>query len=143
MITDMKNIKNLIETKGVKPTFHRIKIMEYLMKHENHPTVDTIYEEIIKDIPTISRTTVYNTLNLFVDTKLIRSLNVTGTETRYDADMDGHHHFICKECGTIYNIEVACSFACETHKMVDGNEIHEIHSHFKGICKICLEKQKN
>lgn len=142
MITDMKNIKKLIENKGVKPTFHRIKILEYLILHENHPTVDTIYEEIIKDIPTVSRTTVYNTLNLFVETNLIRSLNITGTETRYDAKTDSHHHFICKQCGAIYNIDIACSYACEEHQVIEGNEIHEVHSHFKGICKECLAKNK-
>lgn len=142
MITNMKNIKNLIDNRGVKPTYHRIKILEYLMNHENHPTVDIIYENIIGDIPTISKTTVYNTLNLFADNNLIKVLNVTGTETRYDANTDGHHHFLCKKCGGIYNVNVTCTFACEDHNIIDGNEIHEIHSYFKGICKKCLEKQK-
>jgi len=141
MITNMKNIKNLIDDKGVKPTYHRIKILEYLVKHENHPTVDIIYEDIISDIPTISKTTVYNTLNLFVEHNLIKALNVTGTETRYDADNDIHHHFLCKKCGGIYNVNAICNFDCEDQSIIDGNEIHEIQSYFKGICKHCLEKE--
>lgn len=139
----MKNIKKLIDNKGVKPTYHRIKILEYLLSHENHPTADTIFEDIIKEIPTVSKTTVYNTLNLFVKSNLVRSLTVTGTETRYDADMEGHHHFLCKQCGKIYNLQPDHEFNCFKGKTIDGNEIHEFHSYFKGICKDCLMKNKS
>ena len=50
---------------NIKPTFPRMKIYEYLMEHKNHPSVDSVYQELVEEIPTLSRTTVYNTLHLF------------------------------------------------------------------------------
>ena len=56
-------IKNILSKNGIKPSLHRMKILDYLLKMKNHPTVDTIYKDISGDIPTLSKTTVYNTLN--------------------------------------------------------------------------------
>lgn len=140
MITNMENIKNLISHKGVKPTFHRIKILEYLMSHENHPTVDRIFEDIVKSIPTISKTTVYNALKIFVDKDIITELTITGSETHYDIKDESHHHFYCTQCKEIYDIESNCNYDCNVKKKVDGNLINSYQCYYKGICKNCLKK---
>ena len=136
----MENIKNLFNNKGVKPTFHRIKILEYLMTHENHPTVDKIYEDIVQSIPTVSKTTVYNTLKIFVDKDIITELTITGSETHYDMKDDDHHHFYCTQCKKIYDIEPHCNHDCNMKKIIDGNLINSYQCYYKGICKNCLKK---
>ena len=55
-----------LEEHDVKPSVQRIAVMDYLMTHRTHPTVDEIYHALEKQIPTLSKTTVYNTLKLFV-----------------------------------------------------------------------------
>ncbi len=139
MITNMKHIKTQMNLKGIKPTFHRIKIMEYLLNKKNHPTVDMIYADIIKIIPTVSRTTIYNTLNLFIEKDLVKSLIITGTETRYESELFPHNHFLCNKCGKIFDINISDSFTFENQKFIDNNEIKETHCYFKGICKNCLK----
>lgn len=50
-----KNIENFVATltkKGIKPSQHRIKILEYLTTKRNHPTVDKIFNDLIREIPT-------------------------------------------------------------------------------------------
>ncbi|MBR4922900.1 MAG: transcriptional repressor, partial [Bacteroidaceae bacterium] len=47
---------------GIKPSVQRIAIMDYLMTHRTHPAIDEIYLALCEDIPTLSKTTVYNTL---------------------------------------------------------------------------------
>jgi len=54
---------------GVRPSPQRVAVMEYLMTHHTHPTVDAIYAALSGTMPTLSRTTVYNTLKLLVDEK--------------------------------------------------------------------------
>ena len=61
---DSEGYQRLIEH-GVKPSVQRLAIMQYLMTHFNHPTVEQVYQGLCDKIPTLSRTTVYNTLRLF------------------------------------------------------------------------------
>ena len=52
---------------NIKPSVQRIAIMDYLLTHKTHPCIDEIYMALCDDIPTLSKTTVYNTLKLFVE----------------------------------------------------------------------------
>jgi Fe2+ or Zn2+ uptake regulation protein len=75
-----------VEKEGIHPSYHRLKILEYLMSHKTHPTVERIHKELSKEIPTLSKTTVYNTLNLFVSKGIVQELTIEEKEVRYDAD---------------------------------------------------------
>jgi len=143
MITKLKRLKDILEEKGIKPTFQRLKIFEHISSNkDNHPTVEMIYEKLLKDIPTISMTTVYNTLNIFLEKRLVSSITITGTETRYDFHTDSHHHFLCKKCGKITDVDVTCPFS-EGKTSQHGHRIEEVHGYFKGMCKDCLREMKN
>ena len=51
-----------LQSHSIKPSVQRIAIMQYLMDHHTHPTVDEIYTALAPGMPTLSKTTVYNTL---------------------------------------------------------------------------------
>jgi Fe2+ or Zn2+ uptake regulation protein len=136
----MESVKTALEAAGVKPTYPRLKVLEYLEKHENHPTVEMIYEDLVAEIPTISKTTIYNTLNAFLEKGIIHAITITGTETRYDVRECHHHHLLCKSCGRIFDVEVHCPY--EGQIEVDGHRIDEKLGYFKGTCKECLKKEK-
>ena len=139
MITNMKHIQTTIKDKGIKPTYQRLKILEYFTQTKKHPTVEMIYNNMKRVIPTISKTTVYNTMNSFVEKGILNALSVTGTELRYDANISPHHHFLCKKCGKLYDIQTKATDFYDK-KVIDGNKIDEVHVYFKGICKKCLDK---
>ena len=140
MNTNSQYIKRILQTKGLKPTYQRLRVMEYLEKHEIHPTAEMIYRALVREIPTISKTTIYNTLNALLLKGLIHSITITGTETRYDYHQLPHHHFLCTHCGKILDIAVECPYLAR--KEVSGHRIEELHGYFKGICKECLKKEK-
>lgn len=50
----------------IKPSVQRMAIMEYLMKNRVHPTADEIYGALYPMMPTLSKTTVYNTMRHFI-----------------------------------------------------------------------------
>jgi Fe2+ or Zn2+ uptake regulation protein len=135
----MKHSKELLQAKGLKPTFQRLKILEYLQKHYNHPTVEMIYEDLVGEIPTISKTTIYNTLNALLEKEVIHAITITGTETRYDFKTFPHHHFLCRRCGKVIDIDIECPYAKKGQ--IGGHRIEELHGYFKGICKECLKKR--
>lgn len=130
----------MLNEKGIKPTYQRLKVLDYMSQNiRSHPTADMIYAELLKEIPTISMTTVYNTLSTFLEKELINGVTITGTEVRYDLNVKSHHHFLCKKCHRIMDLDVPCQFAEKQGKTVDGHRIEEIHGYFKGTCRDCLQ----
>ena len=95
----MEKLSAYLEEEGIRSSYQRLKILEYLQAHRTHPTVDIIYKNLSKEIPTLSKTTVYNTLKLFVSKGIVQELTIEEKEVRYDADTKPHAHFKCIECG--------------------------------------------
>ena len=136
----VSEISDRLRTQKVSPSLQRIQILKYLIENKNHPTVDMIYQKLVKEIPTLSKTTVYNTLNLFVERNLAIPIIIEENETRYDADISVHGHFKCNECQTVYDFDVDIH---EFNKKLEKTfQILEKHIYYKGICKDCIEKIK-
>jgi len=84
-------------------TVQKMKIMEYLVNTNCHPTAEIVYAEVSKDIPTISLSTVYRNLNTMAEEGEIIKFEV-GNEAHFDADTSFHHHAYCKCCKTVYDV---------------------------------------
>jgi len=135
-----EEIREYLKKHEIKPSHQRLKIFEYLITNKNHPTVDKIYQELREEMSTLSKTTIYNTLKVFTEKKIVQVITVEEKETRYDADISLHGHFKCKKCGKVYDIKINEIFDFE--KEVEGFQVDEKHIYFKGICKKCMENQK-
>ena len=127
---------NLIKHE-VKPSVQRMAIMDYMLTHFTHPSVDDIYNALSPKFPTLSRTTVYNTLKLFVEHGAVKMLTIDERNACFDSDTTLHAHFLCKKCGKIYDMPLHGESRLLEGALVDGCEITEIHQYFKGICKDC------
>jgi Fe2+ or Zn2+ uptake regulation protein len=125
---------------GIPPSLQRIKILEYLHKNRIHPTVDVIYKNLINDIPTLSKTTIYNTLKAFVDKGLITELSIFENESRYDINTHSHIHFRCDNCNQIYDLDFPSLFVED--QMIEGHKIREQHVYLKGTCAKCNPEGK-
>ncbi len=138
MIINMESIKNTLQEKGIKPTYVRLNILDYLERNRFHPTAEAIFKSLEKKVPTLSRTSVYNTLNIFKEKGLLNPLFITGSEVHFDRNTAPHHHFFCKKCKKIIDLDIKCAYFKEGE--VEGHKITELHGYFKGICKDCLKK---
>jgi Fe2+ or Zn2+ uptake regulation protein len=128
-------VKEILESKGVKPSYQRLSILKYLIINMNHPSVDTIYKSLSNEIPTLSRMTVYNTLNLLYEKGIVSALKIRDNEIIYDYVTHPHAHFECKICGTIYDIELNSDiFSTDS---IDDHKIQETQIQLKGICYKC------
>lgn len=131
----IESIGEYLKNNGIKPSYQRIKIFQYLVEKKNHPTVDMIYKALCTEIPTLSKTTVYNTLDLFIEKKIVNVIVIEENETRYDSIMGVHGHFKCEKCGKIFDVNINKDAIEE--KALENFEIKEQHYYFKGICKDC------
>lgn len=124
--------------KNIRPSYQRMKILEYLIIKKTHPTVDNIFNDLIKELPTLSKATVYNTLDLLRKEKLAKVVAIENNETRYDARVSNHGHFKCETCGSIFDFEVDIdSFLTDSLK---NFKINEKNVYFNGICPKCLKQ---
>jgi Fe2+ or Zn2+ uptake regulation protein len=121
----------------LKITPQRIEILQYLDKKRNHPTVDMIYKAIKQKYPSLSKTTVYNSVEIMKEHGIVQSLSFSGFESRYDYRNEMHHHFICEKCGTIIDIDISCPNLNKT--LIQGHHIKKVEGYFKGICKKCKQ----
>lgn len=131
--------KQLIEelrTRGINPSCQRLRILEYLVENRCHPTTDQIFTDLQKDIPTLSKTTVYNTLRVLAEAGLARVVTIEDRETRYDSEVKDHGHFKCESCGAIYDFKVDTSLL--TPEALAGFKISDKNVYFRGICPACL-----
>ncbi len=137
----MNKIQNASEdllNAGIKPSYQRIKIYEFIIKNLTHPTVETVYKKLSKEIPTLSRTTVYNTLKLFEKKELIRSVNIEENEMRYDGQKHIHGHFKCTVCGEIFDFNY--NYNDLEFSGLDDFVLNQTDVMIKGICKKCRIK---
>ncbi len=134
----MEKYVRILKGKGLKITPQRLTILKYLDENRTHPDADTIYNDLKSTNPSLSRTTVYNTLDKLREIGVIQELTISKTENRYDYHTDPHHHFLCRKCGSIIDVDIVCKH--QESKMVDGHSIEEIHGYFKGVCETCYSE---
>ena len=133
----MKTYDYLLSFK-VKPSVQRLAIMDYLLTHRTHPSIEEIYMALCDDIPTLSKTTVYNTLKLFVDAGLISMLTIDDTFRCFDGNTSAHAHFRCNACGKIVDLELDNNFLSVV-KGLEGYKVSEAQLYLKGLCTDCKD----
>lgn len=134
----MEGLRKRLEESDIHPSYQRLKIMEYLMENRIHPTVDTIHKDLSLEMPTLSKTTIYNTLSLLRKKGLVAALTISEHELMYDSNTVPHAHFKCSNCGSLYDVDMEPSWF--GRKFIEGHKIIEYGVYLKGICKNCLKQ---
>jgi len=89
---------------GIQPSAQRVAVADYVLHTDEHPSADQVFAKVRKTFPMLSRATVYNTLNLFVEKHLLRELVLAEGRVVFDPKTDAHHHFIDESTGRIHDI---------------------------------------
>lgn len=140
MINKPQDIEKYLRQAGISPSFQRIMIYQYLCENRNHPDVDQIYQALEDKIPSLSRTTVYNSLKIFMDKQIVQQISPDNKQANYDADLSFHGHFFCTGCNRIYDFKLTED--ASSARELEGFMINEKHLYYKGKCQNCLNKTK-
>lgn len=141
MKPSFEDMKSELQRQRIGLSVQRLKILAYLAVHQDHPTVDQIYNSLITEIPSLSKTTVYNTLSVLQDAGLVRPLQIDEHETRYDIEIETHGHFKCASCGKIYNFPLDPAVMQKID--LPDFQIMDKTVYFIGICPDCLSNKKH
>lgn len=99
MSLNLTKLEQACKKAGVKCTAQRKLIYTELLNRKDHPDAETLYQSVRKTNRKISLDTVYRTLWLLKEMGLISVLGPTRERTRFDGNLEMHHHFICDQCG--------------------------------------------
>ncbi len=128
-----------LKEKNIKITPQRIGVYTILQEYSAHRTVEDIYEKIKRMFPSISLATVYSILELFKDKMLVQEIRIDFNKSRFETRGDKHHHFLCKKCGEVFDIDIPLCPTLSRCK-VKGNSIEKHHGYFYGVCKNCSRR---
>ena len=135
---DTDAIQRIFREKHLKVTPQRCAIYDMLAQTTSHPTADEILAKVKSTFPMISPNTVYYTLNAFEEAGLVVSLNEA--HTRYDGNLDPHHHLICVSCRTIEDV-----YDDDLNQLqLSSGPGFNVYSHrveFYGQCRTCQQRK--
>ena len=109
-----------------------------MLGNKEHPSALKIHRELRRKYPTLSFSTVYNTLDTLERIGEIQSLHIFDDFLNYEANVSPHVHFHCRKCGAIHDIftDERTDFAVPTGD-IDGHEVTSYSIVLGGTCKLC------
>ncbi len=125
----------MLQECGIRPSLQRVLILDYLKGVHSHPSVDSIYQALLPGNSGLSRTTVYNTLELFAEKGLALSLDFGEGFLRYDGETKPHSHFRCEKCGRVIDID-SVPEGCE-QMLPEGCSLTGASLYMFGLCPQC------
>ena len=132
----MDSVYNKLIELGIRPSVQRVAIINYLATHHTHPTVEEVFLALKKKLPTVSRTTVYNTLRMLSEHGAASMITIDDHRVCYDGVTEPHAHFFCKRCEKVFDFEAMPRYTGEIGK---GFRIDDTQLYYKGICPDCLK----
>ena len=139
----LEQIVSSLRDEGLRITPQRIAIVDYLLKTEDHPSAELIHKVVRKRYPMVSLSTVYKTLDLLKEKKLVNEIEVEG-EARFDAHTNEHINLVCMKCGKIDDVdekslkEIQVNAAKKSKYLILRSNF-ELH----GYCSSCKSRMKS
>lgn len=147
MSVNQDKFKQILKEKGLKVTTQRISVLKVLSGcDDRHLTAEEIYELVKMDYPEIGLATVYRTIQLLLELKLIDSIQLGDGFVRYELGQRGegqkkhhHHHLVCLGCGKVKSFEDDLLEKLE--EKIEKETLFQVVDHdvkLYGYCKDCL-----
>jgi len=127
----------------LRNTRQRQVIVEELEKLSSHPTATELYQIVRQRLPHISLGTVYRNLEILSESGKINTLQLAGSEKRFDGRTDIHYHMRCVRCGRVEDLPIEPIQAIDAAlKNVPEFEVLSYRIEFVGICAYCKQREQ-
>ncbi len=105
-IVDGDQIEQVLENHGIRSTSQRVDIAKVLLAKPQHLSAEQVLGQVNTENELVSKATVYNTLNLFVDKGLIKQVVIDSRYVFYDSNTEPHYHFYNEDTGSLQDIDI-------------------------------------
>ncbi|WP_052256350.1 Fur family transcriptional regulator [Salinicoccus sp. YB14-2] len=145
----IQHIKEALHDARYKLTPQREVTLRVLLENESdHLSAEDVFMKVKDKYPEIGLATVYRTLELLNELKILDKINFGDGVSRYDLRKEGaehfHHHLVCINCGSVEEIEE--DLLGEVEKRVENEFQFKVTDHrltFHGICRTCTSNSEN
>lgn len=138
----MTRFEQVCRGAGVKLTHQRMEIFREVAQSSAHPDAEAVYRGVRERVPTVSLDTVYRALWLLADLGLITTLGSSRESTRFDANLDRHHHFVCVRCGLTRDFYSDAFDALELPRSLETiGRVETTHVEARGLCRDCAGRK--
>ncbi len=128
----------------LRKTPERYAILDKVMALNSHFFIDNLYEALEDDGYHVSRTTVYNTVELLIDAGLVRRHTFGNQPAQYEkitAHTSNHHHLVCTQCGKVKEVKDG-----DLDRMFNSRRYGAFHPayvdlYIYGLCSRCSRKK--
>jgi len=143
MTDSFETLLGKARTSGLRLTPQRMELLRVLSETTSHPTADALYRHVKRTLPSVTPATIHRNLQDLVKAGLIATLERTGRPTQYDPTVSDHHHFLCRQCGQIFDVYLSHSdYQIDRRKSELGDaSIDRFEIHFDGICADCQPRE--
>lgn len=142
--TAMEEAIHRLKDHQIRITPQRQGILEFLIQHHTHPTVDEIYQALAPRFTSMSVATVYNNLRLFTEMGFVKEMKYGDDASRFDFETKPHYHAICRNCGQIADFYYPSLEDVETAAaQLTGYRIDEHRLEVYGLCPDCQKLEEN
>ncbi|HEX5084725.1 MAG TPA: Fur family transcriptional regulator [Blastocatellia bacterium] len=132
-------VETMAQSRGLKMTPQRRAIVDYMQSAHHHPTADEVLQTVNHKFPMTSRATVYNTLNWLKQEGMIREVFEAGS-VRFDPNTEQHHHFVCRECGKVEDVECELIGKVNICALPASQKVEFFEVTLRGLCADCQNK---
>jgi len=105
-MAQLKDIASQLSQKGYRMTPQRLMILEAVENAEGHISVEEIYQRVCQRYPGVNLSTVYRTLELLKEQKLVTQTDMGDGRVRFHSlGHEHHHHLVCSRCGRVIDLD--------------------------------------
>jgi Fur family ferric uptake transcriptional regulator len=124
-------------------TNQRVEIMNFLKDNYSHPNAEEVYNAVKKKLTRISKATIYQNLKFLSEKGIIQEVNIKGV-SRFEANLEPHHHIICKNCSKIIDFKSTelTEYSLKIAKKLKEMKIESANTNFYGVCEDCSKHTK-
>ena len=123
-----------------KRSIQRDRILARLRATDAHPTAAELHASLVSEMPTLSLGTVYRNLEILVEAGEADAVPCSAGATRYDGNVEPHHHFDCERCGRILDVDLPAPRGLTRRLARErGLRSKRVQITFHGLCPACDE----
>ena len=128
---------------GLRATGPRVAILGALLDDRSHPTAERIHARLQDELPSLSLSTVYSTLETFITAGLCRRVRSDGSRLRVDGILDEHDHAVCTACGLIFDVDREIFSLPSPPESLPGDlEVRAVRVEYDVMCGDCRKANR-
>jgi Fur family peroxide stress response transcriptional regulator len=136
-VESVEGIVRQLKARGLRVTPQRFAVYVNLLGRSDHPTVEQLLLDLNQSGPVSSQATVYNSLQALRSVGLVREVLLEEGVVRYDANVEPHHHFRCRHCGHIEDVDWGTFQGLTEAGLRPGLQADSFEVTVLGVCDRC------